>query len=555
MTTTSGSPTQNSTDTQTPGGLQGVPDDAFQEGDFGYVSSLWPNASFRLRRGIPVAPDGVSILSTLSGNGYWEVFKQADSSEVSSVARVEDLADRQDAMTSGSFAYVESVRSYFQKIVEPDLGGQDGITSVRDDSTGATWYRVDVRSLSWELQANWYIDASVGDDQNPGTAIAPLATFAEFARRVRFVRVLTTVYVVSATSEVFRGVFYAITSTARLDIRGVPTVIASGSTTTFTAMGTTTNTLATVACAEIPTLATHVGKMLRVTYSGHKLTTHIIKNNAGTAVIGGVFAADLIYSYNPVPNGNPLEVIEVVPVGSVQVTVLLKSLNVYYLRQKSTTDAFHVYCSGLFGSSVDSCEFEGDVDIWSSRGFSGCLFTGSGKLINGYTLLSGLGYPFFNGGTFDQRICEIKEGRATFQGTIVYKAPAIFGEPGRGGQVRITASAGAYSLGVFESPTHGFDVYGNAILGYRLFFGKDNLGYGMVFRKGARLFSPGTNYPRVTGALGDFFYRDGGNQISPLLAGANVPNAVAFASWANYTAAPFSQAILSYEDGTQINSR
>lgn len=60
----------------------------------------------------------------------------------------------------------------------------DGITVVAAPTAG-NWIRMKLPSLRWQLQANWYIDEAVGDDENTGaSAIVPLQTFEEYSRRV-----------------------------------------------------------------------------------------------------------------------------------------------------------------------------------------------------------------------------------------------------------------------------------------------------------------------------------------------------------------------------------
>jgi hypothetical protein len=60
----------------------------------------------------------------------------------------------------------------------------DGITVVAAPTAG-NWVRLELPNLTWQLQANWYIDETVGDDENTGaSSIVPLQTWAEYSRRV-----------------------------------------------------------------------------------------------------------------------------------------------------------------------------------------------------------------------------------------------------------------------------------------------------------------------------------------------------------------------------------
>ncbi len=207
MPAVSGSTTQLRSSVSTASDLAGVPDDAFAEGDLAAVTALWPNSTFRLRRTALVgAPDNVTTIDTFSGNGYWEVF--GVSGGVLVFATVTALAAYNDAsLTNGALVYVESVRSYFSKLIEADPTTSDGITNVRNPSDTASWYRSPVPSPSWKAQASWYVsntgsDEALGDA--PGTA---LANFAEFVRRLPVLNQDTTVTILDDTTEALIGQF------------------------------------------------------------------------------------------------------------------------------------------------------------------------------------------------------------------------------------------------------------------------------------------------------------------------------------------------------------
>lgn len=78
MPAVSGSPTQIKTSVVTAADLSGTPDDQFEAGDLAYVSALYPNAQFILRRvALSPTPDNVTVIATKSGNGYWELSQSA----------------------------------------------------------------------------------------------------------------------------------------------------------------------------------------------------------------------------------------------------------------------------------------------------------------------------------------------------------------------------------------------------------------------------------------------------------------------------------------------
>lgn len=192
MPATSGSPTQIATSVSTPEDLSGTPDNGFKEGDLAYVSSLWPNASFRLRRNAPpLGADNVSAIKTFSGNGYWEVFAQGSAIvTLANIATLEALDD--SAMGEGSIVYVASVRSYWQKFTREAVT-IDGITSVPTKSSDGAWIRLAVPSQTWAATTSWYISPTSGNDENAGNvAGAPLKTAAELSRRLRFLNRATS---------------------------------------------------------------------------------------------------------------------------------------------------------------------------------------------------------------------------------------------------------------------------------------------------------------------------------------------------------------------------
>lgn len=98
---------------------------------------------------------------------------------------IADLAAYDDAASQdGALAYVQSVRSVWQRREQADPLTADGITNVENPTNTATWYRSTEASPSWLNQANWYLDGVDGDDEGAGTALDPLLTHDEFMRRL-----------------------------------------------------------------------------------------------------------------------------------------------------------------------------------------------------------------------------------------------------------------------------------------------------------------------------------------------------------------------------------
>jgi hypothetical protein len=64
------------------------------------------------------------------------------------------------------------------------VAAADGVMVLTATPVGR-WLRRPEPSQKWTNQVNWYVSTSVGDDRNIGTVAAPLATVAEFTRRVK----------------------------------------------------------------------------------------------------------------------------------------------------------------------------------------------------------------------------------------------------------------------------------------------------------------------------------------------------------------------------------
>ncbi len=276
MPAVSGSPTQVRTSATTAADLAGTPDDAFNEGDFACVTSLWPNSTFRLcRTPLGAAPDNVNTIDTFSGNGYWEVFGAGGGLLV--FATIGLLAAYNDAaLPDGAIVYVQSVRSYFHKLIQADPGTADGITNVENPTNTATWYRDPDASPSWvSVGTTWVIDSTNGDDEAlgnaPGTA---LATHDEFMRRLgqnQLTQDLEVTFIDGFLGDFEHTMLPGQQNGFLVVYRGTPLVdltpVYTDTFASFTAIsragtGQRTNFLSTL---DGPTWATYVGKLIVVT--------------------------------------------------------------------------------------------------------------------------------------------------------------------------------------------------------------------------------------------------------------------------------------------------
>jgi hypothetical protein len=86
------------------------------------------------------------------------------------------------AMNGGTYCYVTTVKSWFR--LEPSTQAAfAGVRVAALGKAGFLWIR-EALAPAWWNQTTWVINSSTGSDEAAGTALAPLATFAEFRRRM-----------------------------------------------------------------------------------------------------------------------------------------------------------------------------------------------------------------------------------------------------------------------------------------------------------------------------------------------------------------------------------
>lgn len=199
----SGTITQLRTSVSTLADLAGLPDDAYSAGELAFVSSLGLGSTYQLIRGTPPGPiDGIILVSTLSGNGYWKFFSQGLGGELVFANTGEMVAFADAMLPVDSRVFVESLRSYY--ILRP-AAAPDGLM-VMTASSGRSWFRQAVPEL-WSDDVDFYIGGGAGDDENDGlTDLTPIATLDELTRRTynpTTKRSYFAVHVVGGTSGTF----------------------------------------------------------------------------------------------------------------------------------------------------------------------------------------------------------------------------------------------------------------------------------------------------------------------------------------------------------------
>jgi hypothetical protein len=190
---------------------------------------------YRLDRASAAVVDGVTVLAPVTGPGRW-LFVASGGGATVSVANIAALSAL--GASSPDLVWVESLRCYWHRR-PTSTATVDGITIVAAVG-GGRWERiVATTAQDWQAQATWYLDSTVGLDENPGTAALPLATFTELERRLSTgpLQQATTVWVGenSSYNETSLEVDLGNLTSTTLSLRGVPHTLATD---TFTAVTT-----------------------------------------------------------------------------------------------------------------------------------------------------------------------------------------------------------------------------------------------------------------------------------------------------------------------------
>ncbi len=501
MPAVSGTPTQVKTSATTAADLAGTPDDQFKEGDFACVESLWPNSTFRLRRtALGGVPDNVSTIATFTGNGYWEVI--AAGGNVLVFATVADLAAYNDiALLDGALVYVQSVRSYWSKLVGANPGVVDNITNVRNPSNTATWLRDEMPSPSWGTQPAWYVDSVTGNDEYVGdTTLTALATWDEFVRRVATLVVSMTVNIVSAPAQRIVGRFSASTTGLSLTVQGVPTVLVTSAANYVNPTG---NARGTVTSAGID-FSLYVGRIARAVGTDNLLP---ITSNAGAVGRGGFWCSGFANT-KPV-DGTDVEVLNLPTVDIVRIFTDGVPVQVKYLEMTSTssTDGTSIIDAGVSAYAPTyfhwfGCHFNNNVQLsMPSTWYMGCLFD---RVASG-TTFTGVGHvaSFFGGGSIGGLACT-SFAMLDFTGFLVEGGGVGTVFTGRG--VTVSDSA-TYPLGVFATTASAITLQQGATFrsggqGAGATYGSTSGATGIAITTGARFSCTGT--PTITGITDDF---------------------------------------------------
>lgn len=245
--------------------LDGIDTTPLTDGVFAWVQS-GPAALtlFRLDTSSAAAPDGTTVVAPLTGPGRWLAF--AGGASGSSMVQADGISTGAVQLASidttgiadGTFAWVRSVEDLFVLNRTSALTA-DGITVVTGAVGGGQWLRRNNGSQRWLQQADWFIDASAGDDENDGnTSGTALRTHAELERRWgpnALLRQTTTVNILTDLDATDDATPYIDVTLEDGDVNlfyvGTATTILSGTLTAATTADSSTNTAQSVTDAAV----------------------------------------------------------------------------------------------------------------------------------------------------------------------------------------------------------------------------------------------------------------------------------------------------------------
>lgn len=239
-----------------------------------------------------------------------------------------------------------------------------------------------LRLSSVIVQADWYVDSVAGDDENPGTAAAPLQTLSELAKRwsgkVLWSSVTAaTIHLLGTFPTETLSLLTTIVRGQQLNITSTLTTEASGTLTTYTARNAAGNTSATI-LADI-SFATHVKRRIRLT-SGANIGARawVLADLGGNTCRVSGFAATDGTAITPA-NGVTF-VVESFPtvVGGCAITpngggsVFVRDV-AFQAQSSFLSQSFYIMPTGTVGMTTGA-------NFQNYGGFDGCFFTGANSI-------------------------------------------------------------------------------------------------------------------------------------------------------------------------------
>jgi hypothetical protein len=535
--------------------LSSRPTAALQSGDRAYVSSKVGTPEgplFFIDKTSTIPVDNISVIATNSGVGRWlseALYGGVNDLVIAANAAALALVPT-TGRSSGSLAWVQTFRSYFRLDTTSEEAPNNKTVVAADG--GGNWLRVlDYRDPSWMTREEWTINATTGNDENEGAMLTPLASWAEFARRVRQIERSITVRIETDLEEAISGTFISPTTGITLTILGIPTdVVDAGSVTTFTNPNTASNIPGTMTSAAVPSFTPYIGRMLIATDGYANWYTPILDaSDVGVPVLA--FWATEWFDTDKPNNGAEVQIVTLPSVATLQLTLeggisfsvrLLRMIGASLNDTVSTT----VPAVASFGNTWLACEFSGAFAEYNESYYQGCFFNADDP--DGQLAVSFWGYgsaALMGGGSRNRTWFLDSGGHTTFQGFIVWAGGGI--EVGFSDHQSWPTSIGIWGenlgLGIFHASSTPLGASGSGLVvsAYGSVSGKDIYGtgnqfYGVDVLPGGRVtMLPGAELS-ITGDVGDLRFDKSNTAIPLLVAGAPVPAAESLTSWAEWLA-------------------
>lgn len=495
-----------------------------------------------------LAVDGVGVLATNSGVGRWlseALYGGFDVNDLIIAANVAALgAASTTGRSSGTTAWVNTFRCYF-RLDTASAEVPNGKTIVAANG-GGNWLRSSYRDLTWASQTNWEIDPTNGNDENTGIPSSPLATWAEFTRRVKTIGVSMTVTILDDIAENLIGDFDASAVDLTLTVQSQPAELATGTVLVAADPVPATNSEGTLTSAAIASFAPYVGRIVECTSTAAATCqTVVLADAAGTAQVP--FWAKRTNFSNPLPGaGAAIRVLDLRTVPSVRISGANMSVIVRYFDITGT--AWISTPANL--SYYEACEI---TAVRTPAGmipyFVGCALKTGGTTV----FMSGSRSTFVGGASF-QNLTLQSSCAVGFSGTIVYGRTLAVGNTSDFSELPTVLTGAGSGLGVFNSPGVGVAVqHGGAVQAAGPIYGDGNTTYGMTVTDGGTVQIAEALTPTITGAIQALQVEGANTAISPLVPGGAVPAASPLTIWADWAAPPFSRAVMNYTTGSRIS--
>jgi len=304
---------------------------------------------------------------------------------------------------SSGYIWINSLLCFWKRNTSSSLT-PDGITVIAAVG-GGNWEReISTTAPDWLSQATWYIDPSTGNDENIGSATAPLATFAELNRRLSVggLKQDITVYVV-AESVISYAMLEIDTNGYLFTIAGVPTTVRTGIVNTYTERSHITPEVSMLTDSGVADWIANVWQRIRITSGASAQSVAWVAatspggvgvNVAAVNRFGGVPAAPVYLPTIVSPAGTSTYVVESLPIiqnlsinqkpsrtptsVSTQVAFLIKDLALGGVAQSRLGISTNI----MFIAMVDGCSIDSHIrsESFPACNLTRCRFGGSANV-------------------------------------------------------------------------------------------------------------------------------------------------------------------------------